>query len=104
MSDTPSEQTSTPSGDTPTQEQPQTDKGYESVSLGIRHLPADNSGPFNTIAEAQAAGHDTLNPTTGVVQVGVIHEGQFVPIIEDAAARFFHLRDAEKLRKENEQA
>lgn len=70
--------------------------GYDQLQLVGRHVPDANGGPFKTIQEAQAAGHDTINPVTGVYQVGVLVDGVFVPIMEDAAARFQHHVDAAK--------
>lgn len=64
---------------------------YDTLQLVGRHLPADNSGPFKTAQEAQTAGYDTLNPVTGVYQIGVLVDGGFVPIIEEQAAHYFHL-------------
>lgn len=81
------------------------DNEYDKLKLVGRHVPADNSGPFNSMAEALARGHDTLNPTTGVYQVGFLRDGDFVPFYEDAAAHVFEqLANAKKAREAKEQA
>jgi len=72
------------------------DNGYDKLELVGRHVPSEGGGPFKSMAEALARGHDTLTPTTGVYQIGVIHDGGFVPIYEDHAANFLHVRDADK--------
>ena len=78
----------------------QSDPGYETLTVAGRHVPDANGGPFKSIQDAQAAGHDTVNPTTGTYQIGVVKESHFVPIIEDAAARFVHFLEAAKQRAE----
>lgn len=77
------------------------DDGYDKLKIVGRHIPDDNSGPFNSMAEAVARGHDTLNPTTGVYQIGVVLDGGFVPIYEDHAAHFYAVRDADKKANES---
>ncbi len=74
---------------------------YDTLKLVGRHVPDENSGPFNSMAEAVARGHDTLNPTTGYYQIGVVLDGGFVPIYEDHASHFYAVRDADKKANES---
>lgn len=69
---------------------------YDTLQLAGRHVPNEGSGPFKNMAEATAAGHDTVNPTTGVYEIGVLVDGAFVPIFEETAARFFNLVEVAK--------
>ena len=69
---------------------------YTPVQLAYRHVPEEFGGPFSDMREAQNAGHDTLNPTTGIVQLGILVEGGFAPLWEDSAGRFFHLVETAK--------
>lgn len=69
---------------------------YDTLQLVGRHVPDDNSGPFNNMQDAMAAGHDTINPTTGVYQIGVLVGGAFVTLLEEPAARFYNLVDVAK--------
>lgn len=72
------------------------DDTTRTVTLTARYVPGDNGGPFTTMQDAVAAGHDTLNPETGTYQVGIVDEGVFIPIYEDAAAHIFGLIAAGK--------
>lgn len=76
-----------------------TDNDYTTLQLVGRHVPDDNSGPFENAQQAQAAGHDTLNPVTGVYQFGAIIDGQFVPLLTEKASLVF---DAIELGKKNQ--
>lgn len=69
---------------------------YDKLQLVGRHVPDPNGGPFASMQEAQAAGHDSINPLTGVYQIGVIVDGGFVVLLEESAGRFFHLADQAK--------
>ena len=51
---------------------------YSGLGIKVRHVPDDNAGPFESMAHALAAGHDTLHPVTGVLQFGVELDGHFV--------------------------
>jgi hypothetical protein len=77
------------------------DEQYDKLNLVGRHVPDENGGPFNTMAEANARGHDSLNPTTGYYQIGVVLDGGFVPIYEDHASHFYAVRDASKKANES---
>lgn len=72
------------------------DNQYDSLQLVGRHVPAENSGPFKHMGEAHAAGHDTLEPVTGTYEIGVLVDGAFVVIFEEAAGRFYNLVDVAK--------
>lgn len=63
--------------------------GYDTLTLAGRHVPDENSGPFSSAQEAQAAGYDVLNPVTGMYEVGALIDGQFVPIISEKASLIF---------------
>ena len=71
-------------------------KGYDTLTLVGRHVPDEGSGPFKNMQEATAAGHDTINPTTGVYQIGVLVDGAFVTLLEESAGRFANLVDVAK--------
>lgn len=79
------------------------DEKYDKLKLVGRHVPDDNSGPFNSMAEALSRGHDTLNPTTGVYQIGFVLDGGFVPFYEDHASHVFAVRDADKKANESKE-
>lgn len=82
-----------------------TDAQYDTLQIVGRHIPDDNSGPFQSMAEAVARGHDTLSPTTGVYQVGFLKDGDFVPFYEDSAAHVFEqLANSKKAREAKEQS
>jgi|ERR1041385_9142398 hypothetical protein len=70
---------------------------YANLQLVGRHVPDANSGPFSNAQEAQAAGHDTLNPVTGVYQFGAMIDGAFVPLLTVKASEVF---DAVQLGKQ----
>lgn len=72
---------------------------YDTLRLVGRHLPDDASGPFENMQQATAAGHDTLNPVTGLYQIGALIEGAFVPIVTEKASLVF---DAIALAKKNQ--
>ena len=69
---------------------------YDTLQLVGRHVPDEGSGPFKNMAEATAAGHDTINPVTGVYQVGVLVDGAFVTLFEESAGRFHNLVEVAK--------
>ena len=62
------------------------DENTREVTLQARLVPGDNGGPFKTMQEANAAGHDTLTPVTGTYRVGVVDQGAFIPFFEAAAS------------------
>lgn len=72
------------------------DDTTRTVTLAARYVAGPNGGPFTSMQDAVAAGHDTLNPETGTYQVGVVDDGVFIPIYEDAAAHIFGLIAAGK--------
>jgi len=45
---------------------------------------------------AKAAGHDTINPVTGVYEIGVIIEGAFYPFLVEKASLVFDRIEAAK--------
>lgn len=71
---------------------------YTNLTLEARHLPTDNGGPFSSIQDAIAAGYDTLNPVTGIVEFGVVLDGAFIPLISEKASL---VHDAIELAKAN---
>ena len=77
---------------------------YDTLQLVGRHVPGEGSGPFKSMAEAVAAGHDTINPITGAYEVGVLVDGAFVPLFEETAARFFHLVEVAKASQQHDES
>ena len=75
---------------------------YDTLQLVGRHVPADNSGPFKNMAEAVAAGHDTIKPVTGVYEIGVMVDGAFVTLFEESAGRFFNLVEVAKGQQQSD--
>lgn len=67
------------------------DLTHDNLQLAGLHIPDTGSGPFADMNEATAAGYDTLNPVTGVYQIGVVIEGAFVPIITEKASLIYDL-------------
>lgn len=78
------------------QPQPSPLDGWDSAQIVSRFLPDPTGGPFNSIAEAQARGHDTVNPVTGSFQVAVVVDGHPVVIVEEQASQVKHLVNASK--------
>lgn len=69
------------------------------------HVPDAGSGPYNNMQEALAAGHDTLNPETGMYVIGVEIDGAFVPLIEEKASLVFdRIRLAQQQQQQAQQA
>src|SRR5215472_12601715 len=62
---------------------------YDTLQLAGRHVPDENSGPFSSMQEAQAAGYDVLNPVTGFYEIGALIDGQFVTILSEKASLIF---------------
>lgn len=62
---------------------------YDNLQLVGRHVPEPGVGPFANAQEAQAAGYDTLNPVTGMYEIGALIDGQFVVIISEKAGLIF---------------
>lgn len=65
------------------------DYTHEKLQVVGRHVPEEGGGPFDNMQQAQAAGHDTLNPTTGMYEIGVLIEGAFVPLVTEKASLVF---------------
>ena len=61
------------------------DNLYENLPVHLRHVPEPGSGPFEHADAARAAGYDTINPVTGVIQVGVEVNGHFLVLFERKA-------------------
>ena len=76
---------------------------YDTLQLVGRHVPDEGSGPFKNMAEATAAGHDTVNPTTGVYQIGVLVDGAFVVLLEESAGRFANLAEVAKAAQQSDE-
>lgn len=74
------------------------ESNYESVQVVARHLPEDNGGPFTSIQDALAHGYDVLNPVTGFVQIGVMLDGAFIPLLSEKASL---VHDAIEVAKAN---
>lgn len=71
---------------------------YDTLTLVGRHVPDVASGPFDNMQQAQAAGHDVLNPVTGMYEIGALIEGAFVPLVVEKASLVF---DRIALAKQN---
>lgn len=69
---------------------------YDTLTLVGRHVPDENSGPFDSMQEAQAAGYDVLNPVTGFYEIGALIDGQFVTILSEKASLIFDQVQAAK--------
>lgn len=77
------------------------DYTHTGLELVGRHIPDQGSGPFNNMSEAQAAGYDTVNPVTGMYEIGAVIDGVFVPIIAEKASLIF---DRIQVGKQQQQA
>lgn len=73
---------------------------FKNVSVEIRHVPDDDSGPFESMNHARAAGHDILDPKTGLVQLGFSVDGAFFPVETVKAGLFFQLVDAARQQQQ----
>lgn len=73
-----------------------TDQAYDTLTLVGRHVPDEGSGPFANAQDALEAGYDTLNPVTGMYQIGALIDGQFVVIISEKASLIFDAVSAGK--------
>lgn len=62
------------------------EKEYTSVKVVARHVPDENGGPFSSIQDAIAAGYDVRDPVTGIVQIGVLLDGAFIPLLSEKAS------------------
>ena len=71
---------------------------YTSVKVVARHIPDPNSGPFVDADAAKLAGYDTIEPVTGIVQIGVLLDGAFIPLVSEKASL---VHDAIELAKQN---
>lgn len=80
------------------------DYTHDNLSVVGRHVPDPSGGPFQTMQEAQAAGHDTLNPVTGMYEIGVVVDGAFVPIISEKASLVFDRIDAARQQQQQKAA
>lgn len=65
------------------------DYTHEKLQVVGRHVPDPAGGPFKNMQEALAAGHDTLNPVTGMYELGVVIDGAFVPLVSEKASLVF---------------
>src|SRR5690348_12610932 len=70
------------------------DYTHTDLQLVGRHVPDAAGGPFENMNQATAAGHDVLNPVTGMYEIGVVIEGAFVPLIAEKASLVFDRIDA----------
>jgi hypothetical protein len=77
---------------------------FDNASVAVRHLPDPDSGPFTDVNQARAAGHDVLDPKTGVVQIGVTVDGAFFPLEEIKAGLFFQQLEAGRQAQADRQA
>lgn len=62
------------------------DYTHDKLQVVGRHVPDENGGPFANMQEALKAGHDVLNPTTGMYEIGVLIDGAFVPLVTEKAS------------------
>jgi len=65
------------------------DYTHTDLQLVGRHVPDEGGGPFENMNQAMAAGHDVVNPVTGMYEIGVLIEGAFVPLITEKASLVF---------------
>jgi hypothetical protein len=80
------------------------DYTHSDLKVVGRHVPDPGSGPFQNAQEAQAAGYDTLNPVTGMYELGVEVDGAFVPLIVEKASLVFDRIQLAKQQRESEQS
>lgn len=80
------------------------DSDFTELTLVGRHVPDDASGPFETMQQAQAAGHDVLSPVTGMYEIGAMIDGAFVPLIVEKASLVFDRIELAKQLKAQEPA
>ncbi len=73
---------------------------YTTLELVGRHVPDPASGPFENMQQAQAAGHDVLNPVTGMYEIGALIDGAFVPIVTEKASLVFDRIDAARQQQQ----
>lgn len=66
-----------------------TENTYDTLTLVGRHVPDPAGGPFESMDHARAAGHDVINPVTGMYEIGAIIEGAFVPLLVEKASLVF---------------
>jgi hypothetical protein len=78
------------------------DNSIENVQFATRLVPDERGGPFKTLGEAHAAGHDTLSPTTGTRELGVVIDGAFIALYTEAEAQFQHLLERAKSQQQDD--
>lgn len=79
------------------------DNTHDNLTLVGRHLPDENSGPFDNMQQAQAAGYDVMNPVTGTYQIGAVIDGAFVPMFSEKASLVFDRIDTAKAQAAQQQ-
>jgi hypothetical protein len=77
---------------------------YDTLTLVGRHVPEEGSGPFENMNQATAAGHDVLNPVTGMYEIGALIDGAFVPIVTEKASLVFDAIELAKTKAATDQA
>lgn len=80
------------------------DVTHDNLTVAGRHLPDPSGGPFNSMQEAQAAGHDVKDPVTGTYEIGVVIEGAFVPLISEKASLVFDRIDTARRQQQDQAA
>lgn len=81
-----------------------TDYTHTDLQLVGRHVPDPGGGPFENMNQAAAAGHDVLNPVTGMYEIGVVIEGAFVPLIAEKASLVFDRIDNARAQQQADAA
>jgi hypothetical protein len=74
------------------------ENGYDTLTLVGRHVPDPMVNAQGNPASPQELGHDTVNPVTGVYEIGAMIDGAFVPIMVEKASLVF---DRIALAKQN---
>lgn len=77
---------------------------FTELKIVGRHVPDPGAGPFADAQEAQKAGYDTLNPTSGMYEIGVLLEGAFITLISEKASLVFDKVDQAKAQAQQQQA
>lgn len=80
------------------------DVTHDNLTIVGRHVPDPSGGPFTNMQDAQAAGHDTINPVTGTYEIGAMIEGAFVPLISEKASLVFDRISAARQQQQEQAA
>lgn len=78
------------------------DNGYDTLTLVGRHVPEPMVNAAGNPASPQELGHDTINPVTGMYEVGALIDGAFVVIFSEKASLVFDQIDLAKQNQSQE--